>query len=247
MKTVAFSDVHLPPVPGQSEEFVRFLHELGDRRVGRLVILGDLFDFWFEYRHVVFSGYFETLEAFAELRRQGVELHLVCGNHDFWAGRFLKEHLGFQVHPERLELELAGKRALLLHGDGVNRRDLGYRVYKHIARARLTIALFRLIHPDLAMEIARRVSRTSRRIVQARDPGKSLEAKALREFAKGVLSRGEAEIVVCGHAHAPALEEYAFSTGTGLYINTGDWLDHRSYVEWDGDAVRLLFARPQTG
>jgi len=241
MKTVVLSDVHLDVGDGGRErrtDFVAFLRNL-DPAVARLIILGDLFDFWFEYEHVIFSGYFEVLRALAELRDRGVELHLVCGNHDFWAGRFLSQDLRFSVYRDPVLMDFGARRVLFVHGDGLNKRDWGYRVYKRIARARPVIWVFRRLHPDRAMGIARWVSRNSRRMSEVKDPAKGSEARALRAFAQETLRRGEADVIICGHAHAPAYEEFPAPSGTGLYINCGDWMYHRAYVEWDGSTFHL--------
>ncbi len=241
-KTLIFSDVHLKVTEAglpHQRDFVRFLRGIRPEEFDRVICLGDLFDFWFEYRHVLFSGHFEVLRVFAELHEAGVELHLVCGNHDFWAGRFLREQLGFQIHQDGAELLFDGKKALLAHGDGLNQRDYPYRVYKRIARNRLVIALFRCLHPDLAMGLARVVSHSSRTLTRTEDTATGSEAKALRAFARGVLERGEADVVLCGHAHAPTLEEYDTPRGKGVYINSGDWLQHRTHVVWDGERFQL--------
>ncbi len=241
MKTVILSDIHLDASLGRRDYLQSFVHDLPrllDPETERLILLGDLFDFWFEYRHVIFSGYFDVLRMFAGLQDRGIALHLVCGNHDFWAGRFLRDHLQFEIHAESLVMNFGTKRVLMLHGDGLNNRDLGYRLYKRLARAKPVIGLFGLLHPDLAMAIARRVSRTSRRINAAEDPMKGSEARALAEYAGAVLARGEADVVLAGHAHAPVEREYP----NGLYINTGDWMYHRSFVTWDGSRFKLNFA-----
>ena len=243
MKTVLFSDVHLDAAPcglQRRTEFAAFLRNLGEQQFRRIIVLGDLFDFWFEYRHVVFSGFFDVLRAFAELRDAGVELHLVCGNHDFWSGRFLSDELGFQIYRDTVEMQFGTQRALLCHGDGLNPNDRGYLTYKRIARSRWAIKLFGVLHPDWAMGIARKVSHGSRRLSQVEDPTKGAEADALRTYAKTTLASGVADIVVCGHAHAPTHEEYPTPTGTGLYLNTGDWMYHRSRVEWDGSTFNLI-------
>jgi len=245
MKTAVFSDVHLDATAGTDPatgEFVAFLKSLETNGTRRIVILGDLFDFWFEYRHVIFSGYFEVLRSFAALRDLGVEIHLVCGNHDFWAGRFLRDELRFIIHPEPTIMDFGGRRALLVHGDGLNARDRAYRLYKWLARARPVVWLFGLLHPDLAMAIAKRVSRSSRQMSKTEDPGHGAEALAIQAYAQAALAAGEADIVMCGHSHVPVIEEHPTPGGAGLYINTGEWMNDHSYVEWDGTEFRLLRA-----
>jgi len=236
-KTLIFSDVHLK-VTGKDKvrqgEFIAFLRRFSPEEYERMICLGDLFDFWFEYKHVIFSDYFEVLRVFADWRDAGMEMHLVCGNHDFWAGRFLRDELQFQVYTGETRMTFGDKTALLYHGDGINTKDYGYRIYKHFARNRLVIGAFRLLHPDWAMTLARGVSHGSRSITRAEDTSKGPEARALREHARRALAQGDADIIMCGHAHDPVMETCPTPSGTGLYINTGDWLDHRSYVVWDG-------------
>ena len=240
MKTVVFSDVHLNVAEDgrdRMRDLTAFLRSVDPSETGRIVVLGDLFDFWFEYKHVVFSGYFDVLRAFADLSDAGVEIHFVIGNHDFWAGRFLSRYLRFQIH-EQLTLELGGRRVLFVHGDGINPKDVGYRIYKRIARARAVVWLFRLIHPDWAMGIAQGVARGSRHLKRTDDLSQGTEVKPLREFAMRMLREGKADVVMCGHSHYPVREEHPARDGMGLYINTGDWLFHKSYVEWDGEDFR---------
>ena len=237
-KTLIFSDVHLKVHPGeerQHREFVSFLRQFRPPEYDRIICLGDLFDFWFEYRHVIFSGYFDVLRAFADLRDAGVELHLICGNHDFWAGRFLREELGFQVHQDGVTLPLGSQRVQFVHGDGINPTDRSYRLYKRFARNPLVVSLFRAIHPDWAMALAQWVSHGSRSLLQEYDPATGPEARALAAYAETELRAGRADVVLCGHAHAPSRIE----SENGLYLNTGDWLQNRSYVIWDGAGFAL--------
>ena len=242
MKTLVFSDVHLDVTERGRKpmaRFVTFLRSIDPGSVNRVIVLGDLFDFWFEYRHVVFSGYFDALRAFADLRDAGVELHFFCGNHDFWAGRFLRDELGFTVHWEPTVIAFGEQRVLLYHGDGLNPGDVGYRIYKRIARARLVRWVFGQIHPDRAMGFALRVSRTSRRAAEAPTPDAGPEVNALEAHARGVLAAGDADVVMLGHSHHPVRREFPTPNGTGLYFNTGDWIWHQSYVEWSGGEFLL--------
>ena len=251
MKTLIVADVHLKVTPAGRDsllEFAAFLSSLDARAYERIIVLGDLFDFWFEYRHVIFSDYFPVLRAFAGLKDAGVDLHLVCGNHDFWAGRFLRDFLGFTIHADRLEHSFGGKRALLVHGDGVNAEDWRYRIYKRIARSRWPVFLFSLLHPDWAMNLGSAVSHGSRALFMPSDPSKGREVKPLERFAKGILARGEADVVICGHSHYPVIEEAPTPSGTGLYINTGDWMFHKTYIEWDGETFqRCWHGREESG
>jgi len=246
-KTLLFSDVHLKAIPDDQprhREFIEFLHRFSPDEFECVICLGDLFDFWFEYRSVIFSDFFGVLRAFAELRDAGVELHLICGNHDFWAGRFLRDELGFHIHPNIMEHQFGDHRARLVHGDGINPEDWRYRAYKRVARNPLVVGAFRCIHPDWAMGIARGVSHGSRTLLGTKDPYTGPEATSLRRYAAGVLERGEADVVLCGHAHAPSVEHLETDTGTGLYINTGDWLDHRSHTIWDGEQFEQFIEGP---
>jgi UDP-2,3-diacylglucosamine hydrolase len=242
MRTLIVSDVHLNVAQDGHDRmahFAAFLRQIDPSHVERVILLGDLFDFWFEYRQVIFSGYFDVLRAFADLKDQGVEFHFVCGNHDFWAGRFLRESLGFIIHPEPTMLEFYGQRVLLAHGDGVNKKDYAYRIYKRFARWRPAVWAFGLLHPDWAMAIAQGVSRGSRHMQSTEDLSKGGEVHPVRIFAQETLAAGQADLVMCGHTHYPVIEEFPTPDGTGRYVNPGDWLWHESYVEWDETGIRL--------
>ncbi len=246
-KTLLFSDVHLKAIAedkGRHQEFIDFLHRFSPDEFDTFICLGDLFDFWFEYGNVIFSDFFDVLRAFADIRDKGVELHLICGNHDFWAGRFLRDELGFHIHPDIMEHQFGSLRGHLVHGDGINPEDRRYRAYKKFARNPFVVSAFRCIHPDWAMAIARGVSHGSRTFLGTDDPANGPEAQSLRRYATKVLAEGAADVVVCGHAHAPVLEQLPTPTGEGHYINTGDWLVHRSHTIWDGETFTQYIEGP---
>jgi len=248
MKTLVFADVHLKVDEANRDtldDFVAFLRTIDPAEFPRIVIVGDLFDFWYEYRHVIYSGYFDVLRVFADLRDAGVEFHLICGNHDFWAGRFFEKQLGFHVHRDAFDCTIGTRRVRFVHGDGVNPADVGYNFYKRIARIQFMIAGFRLVHPDWAMALAQRLSRASRRRNSPKERRLSPEIRAIREFARGLLESGEVDAVVCGHTHTAAYEEFDTPRGRSLYINTGGWLDDRAYWIWEEDSV-TRYAGPLT-
>jgi UDP-2,3-diacylglucosamine hydrolase len=251
MKTIIVSDVHLEAGPRGRERmraFAAFLRNIDTTEVNELFLLGDLFDFWFEYRYVIFSGYFDVLRAFAELRDKGVRIVLACGNHDFWAGRFLCGDLGFEVYKDPVILPFGDKRVLVMHGDGINPKDVGYRIFKKIMRNPFIIWLFGTLHPDWAMGIARFVSRNSRAMFSPHDPAEGSESRELQKYAEGVLGRGEADVVLSGHSHHPLIRAFDTPNGrTGLYVNSGDWLRKRCHVEWDGMEFTLVHHEEMTG
>ena len=236
MKTLIIADVHLKVNPSgreTREAFARFLRTIDPQECERIILLGDLFDFWFEYDSVVFSGYFEVLAALHDLQRRGIQLHLICGNHDFWAGRFLQVHLNICIHPDAYLLKLNDQRVLFVHGDGINPKDRFYRLYKKIARFRWIVGAFRRIHPDRAIRIAQRVSHSSRTRLAPEDPADNKEVRALRHYAETELNNGTADAIVCGHTHFPEEKKFPTPTGSGTYINVGDWQEKRTYIEWE--------------
>lgn len=248
MNTILFSDVHLDVAPGGKDTmtvFTQFLRQIDPQEYPRIVIVGDLFDFWFEYKQVIFSGYFDVIRALADLKDAGAETHFAVGNHDFWAGRFLEQNLGFTIHDGAFELDFGGMKAHLVHGDGINPRDRSYRIYKRFARWRPIVSAFRLIHPDWAMAIAQGVSKSSRHVFQSEDLSEGSEVAPQRAYADRKIKSGEAQIVVCGHSHYPAIETIESHHGDGLYINAGDWIYHRTYVTWDGRAFTLRSFNPE--
>ena len=161
------SDVHLSMNGSASEaekrrHLSKFIGHVAETS-GTLFIVGDLFDFWFEYKHVIPKAYFDILTVLNEAKLNGVDLHFVPGNHDFWMREFLDKTLFKEVHSDGVTTEIAGKRFLISHGDGLLSWDRGYRILRSVLRNRLFIFLYRWLHPDLGYAIAKHFSRTSSR------------------------------------------------------------------------------------
>ena len=153
------SDAHLgiePPgaVPDREESLIQLLSSWKGK-ASHVVVIGDLFEFWYEYSYYVASAHFKLYRAFAELVDSGVEVHLLRGNHDFAYGDFFPKHLGVAVH-KSLILEIQGKRVFFTHGDGVAKSDGGYRFLRKVIDLPLNRFLFKQIHPDWGMGLARR-------------------------------------------------------------------------------------------
>ena len=221
------SDVHLGVATPETERaFLAWLHHCGER-ASRVIINGDLFDFWFEYRSVIPRGYTRILGALAALVDAGVPVVFMGGNHDWWGGDYLTGEIGVEFLREPTVLELQGRRILLAHGDGLGSGDLGYRMLKAVLRGALTRTVFRWLHPDLGARVARRVSKTG---IHPRGPTAKQEARSrfLREWAKDRLaSSPDLDLVALGHTHVPVLEELFPGR---YYLNSGDWLANQSYA-----------------
>ena len=229
------SDVHLGAGdPGLEKlKFTRLkkLFALIKDRPGPLYILGDLFDFWFEYRTVIQSGHFEVLAEMLELRRAGVDITLLAGNHDYWTGPFLERQLGIKTVKEDLTNDLDGKKVLLCHGDGLDPADRGYRLLKTVLRNPLSIKVFSLLHPDLAVSFAQWFSKTSRNHLTKNKYADQapLERQAARLFALGY------QAVVFGHTHQPALKDM----DGHVFLNLGDFFKNFTYAVYRDGKFRL--------
>lgn len=231
------SDVHLGAVPSDTERrFVGFLEHVGAEGES-LLLNGDIFDFWFEYGSVIPGRHLRVLGALAALADAGIGVTFVGGNHDAWGGNYLEGELGLRVVEGPALVELAGRPALVAHGDGLGTGDRAYRILRAVIRSRPAIWAFRALHPELGVRLASAVSSTESRI-EPDAAYTSRRSDALFEWARERLAeRPELAWVVCGHAHAPRLEEVEPGR---WYANAGDWLTNDSYVRIDDGRPRLL-------
>ncbi|MEO6525591.1 MAG: UDP-2,3-diacylglucosamine diphosphatase [Gemmatimonadaceae bacterium] len=216
------SDVHLGHASADTERMlISFLRALPER-AGSLLINGDLFEFWFEWKSVVPRSSVRALAALMDLRDAKVPVHMLAGNHDCWGGDVLREAgVNFQFGP--WSGELGGWNARVEHGDGLRKKeDRGYRALRHVLRNRLAIRAFGALHPDLASRLAMGSSSASRNY-QPRDAG-----RGLRTVAETMLAADPSlELLVYGHSHVSALER--MPTGN-VYANAGSWLDTPTFL-----------------
>lgn len=221
---VFLSDAHLGATAGRAdreERLIEFAHSLRGSAAA-LFLMGDLFDFWFEYRHAVPKGTFRVARALADLLDSGVPTAYFGGNHDFWIGSYLREELGLSVFQEPTVLRLQNRLVYLAHGDGLGRGDNGYKLLKRLLRARWAIGAYRLVHPDLGIPFARMVSGYSRKHTEAREV---ILARIVREVVRPRV-RGEVTAMVMGHVHEPA-----HLCGEGRdFVLLGDWMDSMTHA-----------------
>jgi len=199
----------------------------------RLVILGDLFDFWFEYKRAIPKEHHDVLFMLRDVVKSGLRVDYVSGNHDFWMDDFFETQLGVHVHRDILETEYCGKKLHLIHGDGLAPADRGYRILKRILRNRFNIWCYRKLPPDWAIPLARFVSGSSRDYTSKRD---HTFVPDYEKYAKGKLDEGF-DIVVIAHLHIPVLSEF----DNGVYVNTGDFIKHFSYVKLNESGLSLEY------
>lgn len=232
-KTVFFiSDAHLSFADSPTEpQLVRFIQGLKGR-ASHLYILGDLFDFWFEYRRAVPASYLGTLAALLSLTQSRTKIIYLPGNHDFWLGDYLTREVGIQIAADTLDISHQGRKIHLIHGDGLAYGDKGYRLLKKIFRCKLNIWLYRLLPVDFAYWLALKTSRASRQYTS----GKAPDLQGYYDYAAVRLKDGY-DAVIMGHTHIPEVKHIR----QGLYINTGDWIKHFSFVELKSGQFELKY------
>jgi len=232
-RVIFFGDAHLGGDDSaeslqREQRVVSFLESVPDR-CDILVILGDLFDFYFEYKTVLPARHLRVLAALESACRAGVSCYYTAGNHDFWLGRLFSRTLGVAVIPDALLLSregVKGTAVLAAHGDGIGPGDLGYKLLKKCLRNRVLIWLFRQVHPDWGQAIARLTSRVSRKYTAGL---KKARVSAQAETAEKLLAEIPGlDAVVLGHTHVPLDSQLK----GGRYLNVGDWCTHFTYVSW---------------
>ena len=236
-RVVVVGDAHLGSADLRDEEA---FHEFLDAIPGigsRLLIMGDLFDFWFEYQAVIPRRPFRTLTKLAGLVDQGVKVEIVGGNHDRWGGTFWAEDLKIPFHKDGTEMNLAGRAAFVHHGDGLAEQKLGGKLIHRMTRSRLTLGVFRALHPDFGFRLAHRLSgglAENNRTPGAMDGA----ADAQEKYARALLNeRPEIDVVLLAHTHRQRLIEQDIGR---FYLNAGQWVVDRHYAVIGPDTIRAL-------
>lgn len=206
-------------------DFLEYLEKKGNG----LYIVGDLFDFWFEYHSVIPRQYFRVLFALKKVVDHGVKIVYVTGNHDFWMENFFEDELGVQVYRSPLEIEIDGKRFYVAHGDGFLKKDVGYKMLKKVLRHPMNVRLYRFLHPEVGFRLASLFSRLSRNHLAMKNKDAEYIQHARACFSKGF------DCVVFGHTHSPQV----FRENSRTYINTGDWMNCFTYGKFERGRLSL--------
>lgn len=236
------SDIHLGAGSYESsrqreDRFVRWLDSI-KADATEVFLMGDVFDFWFEYKTVVPKGYIRLLGKLAELTDAGVKLWMFKGNHDMWMFDYFVNELGATIITNELVIERGGKKFFLHHGDGLGPGDRKYKILKKIFRSNLCQWLFARLHPNLGIGIANRWSQNSRIVNDKKEDRKVYEQEWLVTYSREVLQITYYDYLVFGHRHLPLDIQLNDKT---RYINLGEWINYNSYAEFDGVELSLKY------
>lgn len=235
------SDFHLG-APDYDQSLIRekrvvaWLDKIKDDAT-EVYLVGDVFDFWFEYKTVVPRGFVRLLGKIAELTDAGIPVHYFIGNHDMWVFDYLPKETGVQIHHEPIQRDYGGKRFFIGHGDGLGPGDYGYKFIKKVFRNRVCQWLFARLHPNFGIGMANFWSKTSRKHTGDTDRkflGEENEWLAI--YSKEILEKEHFDYLIFGHRHLP-LEIPAGDNST--YMNLGDWIDHYTYAVFDGTDLKM--------
>ena len=240
------SDFHLG-IPNTEESLVRekklvsWLDQIKNEAF-EIYLMGDVFDFWFEYKTVIPKGFVRLLGKLAEITDSGVPVHLFRGNHDVWAFDYLKKEVGIQLHRNPQVRIYNDKSFYLAHGDGLGPGDHGYKLLKKVFACPFCQWLFRWLHPDWGARMGLYFSQKSRLANIAKEGRKdnrdqSIEEEMLYQYAKHMINNGfEYDFFIFGHRHLPVKNQ--ISKRSNLII-LGDWITNYTYAEFSGDTIKL--------
>jgi UDP-2,3-diacylglucosamine hydrolase len=245
-KIYFLSDFHLGAPDAASslqreKLIIKFLDEIKDHAEA-IFIVGDMFDFWYEYKKVVPRGYVRLLGKLAQITDSGVPIHFFVGNHDMWMKNYLQQELNIPVYFEPKEFTFGGKQFLIGHGDGLGPGDHGYKFLKKIFRNKLCQGLFGILPPYIGMGIANYFSRKSRAATgQSEEVFLGEDKEWLIIYCKEILQAKQYDYFIFGHRHLPI--NFSLNEGS-RYINLGDWIRYNSYAVFDGETLQLKYYQP---
>ena len=212
---------------------VQWLTEI-DKNAKAIYLVGDIFDFWFEYKKVIPKGFVRFLGKLAELTDNGIAVHLFVGNHDLWMQDYLEKEVGIAVHHDNITIREGGKEIFIGHGDGLGKGDYFYKFLRKIFTSKICQWAFARLHPNLAFSLAHAWSKGSRR--SGDNASFSKEKEILFGYCQKQQIIKPVDYYVFGHRHFP-LELKVDEKAT--YINTGDWLQHYTYAVLDNGKLKL--------
>jgi UDP-2,3-diacylglucosamine hydrolase len=220
----------------REKKFVSWLNDV-QKDAAAIFLLGDLFDFWFEYKTVVPKGFTRTLGKLAEISDSGVPIYFFVGNHDLWMDDYFKTELNIPVFHKPQDFKINDKTFLIGHGDGLGPGDKGYKRMKKVFTNPFFKWLFKWLHPDIGMRIAQYLS-VKNKLISGDDDAKFLgdNNEWLAQYSKKKLEEQHRDFFIFGHRHLPLKIELP---STSKYINLGDWIGYYTYGVFDGESMTL--------
>lgn len=203
-----------------------------------IYLMGDIFDFWFEYARVIPKGFVRLQGKIAQLSDAGIKITLFKGNHDMWMFNYFKQELGVTIISDELIIERNGKKFYLHHGDGLGPGDTAYKYLKSFFRSPLCQWLFARIHPNLGISIAQAWSRRSRINSTQKEIFLGNDNEWLVIYSKELLAKEHYDYFIFGHRHLPLDIQL---NPNSRYVNLGEWINYRSYAVFDGTALVLKY------
>jgi UDP-2,3-diacylglucosamine hydrolase len=213
---------------------VKFLDEIKNT-AEKIYFVGDIFDFWWEYKSVVPKGNIRFLGKIAELSDSGIEIHFFTGNHDVWIKDYLKHELNIEIHTKEFTTEISGKKFFIAHGDGLGKGDFSYKLLKIAFTSKFLQWCFSRLHPNLAFFIATNWSH-KRRKKEKYYEFKGLEKEILVQFAIENQKKQNFDYYIFGHRHFPMKIDISEHSSV---INIGDWIINFTFIEFDGESCKL--------
>jgi UDP-2,3-diacylglucosamine hydrolase len=203
----------------------------------KIFFIGDVFDFWFEYKHSIPKGNVRIQAKMAELVDLGIEVHVFQGNHDMWMFNYLSSELGVVIHENELIFDYMNKSFYLAHGDGLGPGDRGYKFIKRIFRNKVSQWFFKRLHPNFGIGMANYFSRKSRGEYNLEDyKFKNWKEESIYQFICEREKNEHSDLYILGHRHLPLHVEIKNS----VYINLGEWLHYNSFAKFNGSTIELL-------
>lgn len=242
-KVYFLSDFHLGAPDFQQslareKRLVKFLDQIAVDAAA-IFVVGDLFDFWYEYKSVVPKGFVRILGKLASLTDSGIPIYFFVGNHDMWMSGYFEKELNIPVYFKEMPFEFNGKKFLIGHGDGLGPGDHGYKFIKKVFRNPVCQWIFGIIHPSIGIGLANYFSRKSRAATgQTDEHFLGEENEWLITYCKDVLQQQYFDYFIFGHRHLPI--DFVLPKSS-RYINLGDWLRYDSYAVFDGENIQLQY------
>lgn len=220
----------------REDRIVRWLDQIS-KDAEEIYLVGDLFDFWFEYKHAVPRGYVRLLGKLAEITDAGIKITIFTGNHDMWIFDYLPKEIGCELYRKPVERTYNGKNFIIGHGDGLGPGDRGYKFIKKVFASKVCQWLFARLHPNFGIGLANFFSRRSRKMTGEADDQFFGEEEWLVIYSNEILDKKPIDYFVFGHRHYPM--DITLKNSKSRYLNLGEWIKYNTYAVFDGEKLEM--------